>query len=90
MLSLAEIQSVNEKQYPSVAVMSFEPKPEGASIPWVEMPRDAKPYSQLLYATLRGLDVEGVQLILVETLPMLPEWEAVQDRLKRAAAPRPA
>lgn len=90
MLSLAEIRSRNEKPNPSVAVMSFEPKPEGASFPWVEMPRDAKTYSQLLYATLRGLDSEGVQQILVETLPMLPEWEAVQDRLKRAAAPRPA
>ncbi|HEY4068231.1 MAG TPA: L-threonylcarbamoyladenylate synthase [Burkholderiaceae bacterium] len=39
-----------------------------------------------LFAVLRELDAEGVQLIWVEEPPAAPEWDGVRDRLRRAAA----
>ena len=39
-----------------------------------------------LFAALRELDATGVPLIWVEQPPDGPEWEAVRDRLARAAA----
>jgi L-threonylcarbamoyladenylate synthase len=35
---------------------------------------------------LRRLDARGVDRLLVEEAPATPEWEAVRDRLARAAA----
>ena len=39
-----------------------------------------------LFAVLRELDAEGVQLIWVEEPPADPAWDGVRDRLLRAAA----
>lgn len=47
---------------------------------------DAAAYGHRLYAALRALDAEGVDRLLVESVPLTPEWEAVRDRLSRAAA----
>jgi L-threonylcarbamoyladenylate synthase len=51
-----------------------------------EMPDD---YARLLYGTLRWLDGSGCRMIVVEALPALAEWAAIQDRLGRAATPDP-
>jgi L-threonylcarbamoyladenylate synthase len=53
---------------------------------WQVAPADAEAYAQQLYALLRRLDTAGCALIVVELPPVLPEWEAVRDRLVRAAA----
>ncbi len=50
----------------------------------VVMPRSASDYGARLYAALRQLDEAGLEVILVERPPDGPEWEAVQDRLRRA------
>lgn len=50
------------------------------------MPDDAAATAQQLFAVLRDFDARGVRLIWVETPPDTPEWEAVRDRLSRAAA----
>jgi len=47
---------------------------------------DAATYGRGLYASLRELDARGVDRLLVEAVPTTPEWEAVRDRLMRAAA----
>ena len=47
---------------------------------------DAATYGRALYADLRRLDARGVDRLLVEEAPATPEWEAVRDRLARAAA----
>jgi L-threonylcarbamoyladenylate synthase len=47
---------------------------------------DAVRYGHDLYAHLRSLDAEGARRILVETPPLTTAWEAVNDRLVRAAA----
>jgi len=51
----------------------------------VSMPADALQYGHRLYATLRNLDNDGFDRLLVETPPDDPAWLAVSDRLRRAA-----
>jgi len=53
---------------------------------WVSMPRDAEGFGRVLYATLRDLDVSGCEVMIVESPPATQEWEAVIDRLTRAAS----
>jgi L-threonylcarbamoyladenylate synthase len=50
------------------------------------MPEDAAATAQQLFAVLREFDAQGARLIWIETPPETPEWEAVRDRLQRAAA----
>ena len=49
-------------------------------------PGDATGYGHDLYANLRALDANGADLIVVEAPPAASAWEAVRDRLARAAA----
>ena len=50
------------------------------------MPDDASAAAQQLFAALRTLDAQGVQQIWIESPPASPAWDAVRDRLQRAAA----
>ena len=52
----------------------------------IALPRDAAAYAQALYASLRGLDQMGRVRIQIEMPPDTPEWLAIHDRLRRAAA----
>ncbi len=47
---------------------------------------DSKIYSRTLYAGLRALDSWGVDVVLIEKPPQTAEWNAVNDRLKRASS----
>ena len=67
-----------------VAAWSTHP-PGGAVAAWVEAPADAAGFEAALYDTLRRLDVRGADRILVEAPPAGPAWDAVRDRLGRAA-----
>lgn len=60
----------------------------GASVAVLALGREADParYGHDLYARLRELDARGARRILVEAPPATPAWEAVNDRLARAAA----
>ncbi len=49
------------------------------------VPAVAAQYAHELYAAMRALDAQNVDLILVETPPGSPAWAAVHDRLARAA-----
>jgi L-threonylcarbamoyladenylate synthase len=49
------------------------------------VPAIAAQYAHDLYATMRALDAQNVDLILVETPPASPAWSAIHDRLARAA-----
>jgi L-threonylcarbamoyladenylate synthase len=49
------------------------------------MPGDAISYARILYATLRRLDAQSFDALLVEATPNDPEWLAISDRLARAA-----
>ncbi len=72
---------------PGVAVLAGRPAPAGfAGILWVDAGTDPARYAHDLYASLRRLDWVGAELILVEAVPASPAWDAVRDRLGRAAA----
>jgi L-threonylcarbamoyladenylate synthase len=49
------------------------------------MPSAPESYGRLLYATLRRLDNQGFDRLLIEAPPDEPEWMAVMDRLRRAS-----
>lgn len=51
-----------------------------------DMPGDPKEYAAALYATLHEVDERNLDWIAVEMPPAAPEWAAVRDRLRRAAA----
>lgn len=46
---------------------------------------DPAAFGVSMYAALHGLDALGVPEIVVQSPPQTPEWEAVWDRLRRAA-----
>jgi len=50
------------------------------------MPGDAASAAHELFAALRELDADGVQLIWIEEPPPDAAWDGVRDRLQRAAA----
>ena len=51
----------------------------------VRLPAQADGYASGLYAALHQLDAAGCDRILVELPPEEPQWNAVHDRLRRAA-----
>ncbi|MDE1953918.1 MAG: threonylcarbamoyl-AMP synthase [Betaproteobacteria bacterium] len=53
---------------------------------WLAMPAEAPAYAQALYAALRELDAAGLEAIWAQVLPADAHWDAVRDRLHRAAA----
>ena len=69
-----------------VAVLARGPARASAAMAWRSAPESAAGYAHDLYANLRALDASGAQLILVEAPPADAAWEAVNDRLARAAA----
>ncbi len=49
------------------------------------IPHDAEAYARALYAELHRCDAAGADCIIIEALPAGPEWQAIADRLRRAA-----
>jgi L-threonylcarbamoyladenylate synthase len=49
------------------------------------VPVVAVQYAHELYSALRALDAQNVDVILVEAPPKTPAWQAINDRLARAA-----
>lgn len=54
-----------------------------------ELPDNAIGFSRGLYAALHAIQASGPDCLVVDPPPMGPAWEAVQDRLSRAAHPAP-
>lgn len=52
----------------------------------IALPEDPDGYGRGLYAALRALDATGCDLILIESPPDDPAWDAIRDRLDRATA----
>ena len=63
-----------------------QPPQAGKQQLWRHLSADPVAYAHDLYAALRDMDHAGVALIVVEAPPDRPEWTAVTDRLRRAAA----
>jgi L-threonylcarbamoyladenylate synthase len=52
----------------------------------VRLPQNAAGYARELYAALRELEDAECSAIVIEEVPGSPDWDAVRDRLTRAAA----
>ena len=75
---------------PTIAIYSRSPlKIRSKQLLSRRMPQDAAQTAQQLFAVLREFDKQSVKLIWIETPPDDPEWDAVRDRLQRAAAELP-
>jgi L-threonylcarbamoyladenylate synthase len=59
--------------------------PNCTSVAIHHMPQSADDYSATLYEVLHRADAGNYDWIAVDLPPGTPEWEAIQDRLKRAA-----
>jgi L-threonylcarbamoyladenylate synthase len=68
----------------ALAVLAFS-KPDERVDYWIRMPREPRGYAHRLYAALRELDGAGCAAILIETPPETADWDAVRDRIARAA-----
>ena len=52
----------------------------------INMPEEPGAYAAALYRTLHEVDAEQWDWIAVERPPAGPSWEAIRDRLERAAS----
>lgn len=70
-----------------IAVLAMRP-PRVANkyMTWINAGRRADIYGRELYVNLRTLDKSGAKEILVEEVPAGEAWDAVRDRLHRAAS----
>ncbi|MBK6452993.1 MAG: threonylcarbamoyl-AMP synthase [Proteobacteria bacterium] len=70
-----------------IAVLATRP-PRVANkyMTWINAGRRADVYGRELYVNLRTLDKSGAKEILVEEVPAGEAWDAVRDRLHRAAS----
>jgi L-threonylcarbamoyladenylate synthase len=57
-----------------------------ADVRGVQMPLSAPDYAAVLYHHLHQADLGGYDWIAVDLPPHSHEWEAVRDRLRRAAS----
>jgi L-threonylcarbamoyladenylate synthase len=84
--TLEEVVGQLTSEHGRVAVLAMRP-PRAANkyMTWVNAGRRADVYARELYVNLRTLDKSGAQDILVEEVPAGEAWDAVRDRLHRAA-----
>jgi L-threonylcarbamoyladenylate synthase len=69
---------------PFYLIKPGQPMPSGRG-KLISMPADPEAYAALLYAQLHAADTEGWDWIAMEEPPHSPEWDAIRDRLRRAA-----
>jgi L-threonylcarbamoyladenylate synthase len=85
--TLEEVVRQLTENHEKVAVMACRP-PRVANryMTWINAGRRADVYARELYVNLRTLDKSGAREILVEEVPAGEQWDAVRDRLRRAAS----
>ncbi len=84
--TLEEVVHQLTAEHEKVAVLAMRP-PRAANkfMTWINAGRRAETYGRELYVNLRTLDKSGAREILVEEVPDGEAWDAVRDRLRRAA-----
>jgi L-threonylcarbamoyladenylate synthase len=83
---LEQVMNEFTANHEKVAVLAQRP-PVTASpyMTWINAGTRPDAYARLLYTNLRTLDKAGAKMILVEEAPLGEKWDAVRDRLTRAA-----
>lgn len=84
--ALLESEAAKLAETGAVIVLARRPPKAALSCHWIQLPDTAAAYGHDLYARLREADALGGASLLIERPPATPEWEAVNDRLRRAAA----
>jgi L-threonylcarbamoyladenylate synthase len=83
---LEQVMNEFTDNHEKVAVLAQ--RPPGRANPymtWINAGIRPDAYARQLYANLRTLDKAAAKVILVEELPLGEKWDAVRDRVKRAA-----
>jgi len=81
---------MNNAEFPIVCVLHSETHlPHHDGVHYIKMQRQPELYAHDLYRTLRLLDQQGFQHILIESVPEEKEWDAIRDRLSKASQSRP-
>lgn len=91
LISAEQLQSdiqalVPEGERWAMLVFEMPSTQQGESLDWYPVSAQASEYAHELYALLRRLDTLGYKRICVQALPEDGQWEALNDRLQRAAA----
>jgi len=87
LLTTAELEAFIKAPLKAAAIILSYSKIElPPSFRPIAMPKSPEAYAHELYARLRQADHEQAELILVEQPPSGGLWEAIHDRLQRAAA----
>jgi len=83
---IARVADQPHKGRIAVVAFSAPAAPPGPDVDWISGAPDPEAYARELYALLRHLDEQAYSGIVLEQPPILPEWQAVNDRIGRAAA----
>jgi L-threonylcarbamoyladenylate synthase len=85
--TLEEVVGQLTENHDKVAVLAMRPpRVANKHMTWINAGRRAEVYGRELYLNLRTLDKSGAREILVEEVPAGEAWDAVRDRLRRAAS----
>lgn len=69
-----------------LAIDALTPQPLPARVRIIRLAAEPAGYARGLYAAIRALERSGVEVLVIELPPAGEPWEAVHDRLARAAA----
>lgn len=84
---LEQVMNEFRESHEKVAVLAQRPPVmTNQYMTWINAGTRPDVYGRQLYANLRTLDKAGAKVILVEEVPEGERWDAVRDRLKRAAS----
>lgn len=84
--ALEEASAVASAEGPVAVLARHAPPRQRDRVDWHTLPATPEAYARALYATLRAADDKFPTCILVERVPGEPAWQAIADRLERAAA----
>jgi len=70
---------------PTPLLQRLHDAPAGRTVIALDAPGDAHRYAQALYACLRQLDDSAVARLVIALPPTGPDWDGINDRLRRAA-----
>jgi L-threonylcarbamoyladenylate synthase len=85
--TLEEVVHQLTESHERIAVLAMRPpRVANTYMTWINAGRRADAYARDLYVNLRTLDKSGAKEILVEEVPEGEQWDAIRDRLRRAAS----
>jgi L-threonylcarbamoyladenylate synthase len=78
-------KKLSADDFPLAVIGLQHPKINQLDVTWISMSLQPKMYAHDLYATLREVDKKNFRQIIIECVPADVSWDAIRDRLKRAA-----